>query len=543
MSLTCGELLVRLLEQYEVDTVFGIPGVHTVELYRGLPATAIRHITPRHEQGAGFMADGYARRSGKPGVCFIITGPGMTNIATAVAQAAADSVPMLVISSVNNIAEIGSDEGHLHELHDQRATIDQLCAFSKTIWRARDLPKTLAEAFNVFTGMRPRPVHIQLPVDVITAPADDVPVRIGALTQAPEPAPALLDQAAELLAGAERPVICYGGGARGAGQSVATRLAEQLDAPTLLTANAKGLLAPGHPLSLGSHQSFVPVRELIRRADVVLALGTEMGETDYDLVFDEMFPQPAQLIRVDLDTAQLNRPYLASVAIAGDAKAAMSGLFARLPARADRGGATVAAEVRGQLPVDESDAMAGQCAVLKLIRETLPGVAFVGDSTQPIYWGAMAFEAAEPGTWFNSATGYGTLGYALPAAIGARLASDKPAVAIIGDGGIQFTLPELMTAVDNGVPAIILIWHNQGHGEIRSYMKGRDLPTIGVDIAAPDYRLMARGFGAAYARVETADDLRHALRTAAGAEGPTVLEIDEADAFIRELGADYVYFS
>src|SRR5699024_10761778 len=117
MSLTCGELLVHLLEQYDVDTVFGIPGVHTVELYRGLPATSIRHITPRHEQGAGFMADGYARRSGKPGVCFIITGPGMTNIATAMAQAAADSVPMLVISSVNDVAQIGSDEGHLHELH------------------------------------------------------------------------------------------------------------------------------------------------------------------------------------------------------------------------------------------------------------------------------------------------------------------------------------------------------------------------------------------------------------------------------------------
>src|SRR5699024_2804522 len=160
------------------------------------------------EQGAGFMADGYARRSGKPGVCFIITGPGMTNIATAMAQAAADSVPMLVISSVNNVNTLGSEAGHLHELHDQRATIDHLCAFSKTIWRPRDLPSVLAEAFNVFAGSRPRPVHIQIPVDVITADASDVPVRIGAVTQAPWPTPTALDDAAALLQRTVRPVIC-----------------------------------------------------------------------------------------------------------------------------------------------------------------------------------------------------------------------------------------------------------------------------------------------------------------------------------------------
>src|SRR5699024_9464809 len=163
-----------------------------------------RHITPRHEQGAGFMADGYARRSGKPGVCFIITGPGMTNIATAMRQAMADSVPMLVISSVNSVAELGSGEGYLHEMPDQRATMEKLCAFSKTIWRPRDLPKALAQAFNLFAGARPQPVHIQIPVDVITVAADAVPVRIGAVTRAPAPAPALLDQAAALLAQAEQ---------------------------------------------------------------------------------------------------------------------------------------------------------------------------------------------------------------------------------------------------------------------------------------------------------------------------------------------------
>lgn len=543
MSITCGELLVRLLEQYDVDTVFGIPGVHTVELYRGLPATNIRHITPRHEQGAGFMADGYARRSGKPGVCFIITGPGMTNIATAVTQAAADSVPMLVVSSINNVAEIGSDEGHLHEMHDQRATIDPLCAFSKIIWRPRDLPKALAQAFNVFNGARPKPVHIQIPVDVITAPAGDVPERVGALTAAPQPATAALDRAAELLANARQPLICYGGGVRGVGQATATRLAEALDAPTLLTSNAKGLLAPGHPLSLGSSQSYVPTRELVRRADVVLALGTEMSETDYDTVFDDQFPQPECLIRVDIDPAQLNRPYLADLAIAGDANSAVHGLLERLPTRAERGGAAAVAAVRERLAAERTPAMAGQCALLNLIRDTLPGVTFMGDSTQPVYFGTIGFEAAKPGRWFNSATGYGTLGYGLPAAIGARLGTDQPVVSIIGDGGIQFTLPELMAAVDHAIPAIILIWHNDGYGEIRDYMSSRDLPTIGVNIAAPDYCRVAGAFGAGYARIESADGLRAALTTAALQTGPTVLEIHESDAFVNELGQQHVWFS
>ncbi len=172
--LTCGELLVQWLEYYGVETVFGIPGVHTVELYRGLPNTNIRHVTPRHEQGAGFMADGYYRASGKIGVCFIITGPGMTNIMTAMAQALADSIPMLVISSVNKIKDTGSGEGHLHELHDQQGMVSKVALTSKTIWQPESLPKVIAEAFALFNGARPGPVHIQLPIDVITADASHV---------------------------------------------------------------------------------------------------------------------------------------------------------------------------------------------------------------------------------------------------------------------------------------------------------------------------------------------------------------------------------
>src|SRR6478752_9148934 len=168
---TCGEVLVRLLEAYGVELVFGIPGVHTVELYRGLPATRIRHVTPRHEQGAGFMADGYARVTGRPGVCFIITGPGMTNIVTAMGQAYGDSIPMLVISTVNSHGRMGSGEGWLHELPNQQALVRQVSAFSHTVNRPEELAPALARAFAVFDSARPRPVHIELPINVMLADA------------------------------------------------------------------------------------------------------------------------------------------------------------------------------------------------------------------------------------------------------------------------------------------------------------------------------------------------------------------------------------
>ena len=249
-SLTCGELLVQWLEYYGVETVFGIPGVHTVELYRGLPNTNIRHVTPRHEQGAGFMADGYYRASGKVGVCFIITGPGMTNIMTAMAQALADSIPMLVISSVNKVKDTGSGEGHLHELHDQQGMISKVALTSKTIWQPESLPKVIAEAFALFNGARPGPVHIQLPIDVITADASHVakPPKLNAVANSeastnnlslpqvtrPLPNPTQLDLIVQSLQTAKNPVILYGGGCVDVDQD-AQRLAELIDAPTALS--------------------------------------------------------------------------------------------------------------------------------------------------------------------------------------------------------------------------------------------------------------------------------------------------------------------
>ena len=534
--LTCGELLVRLLEDFGVDTVFGIPGVHTVELYRGLPATRIRHITPRHEQGAGFMADGYARVSGKPGVCFVITGPGMTNILTAMGQAYGDSIPMLVISSVNRREQLGTGGGWLHELRSQRALVSGVAAFSHTLMQPDELPEVLSRAFAVFSSQRPRPVHIEIPTDVITAPADHVSREMGVLPGLPAPGPDAIARAAEVMKAARRPVVLLGGGTRDAGAE-AVALVEALDAPVACTINAKGVVPKGHPLSVGSNQSLVPVRELVLQSDVVLAIGTELGETDYDVVFDGNFRIASPLIRIDIDAGQLNRNFPADVAILSDAKMAMRALLAALGKRAgysaQSAGAQRAAGVRARLDAQWPAAWRGQRRMLEVLQETLPDAIVVGDSTQPVYSGNHLFEAHRPRSWFNSSTGYGTLGYGLPAAIGAKLAAhERPVVALIGDGGIQFTLAELASAVEAQAPIIILLWNNRGYGEIKRYMQNRGIPLIGVDLYTPDFLALARGFGCHAARANGFEHLRELLQTAARAERPTVIEMLEDAGFL-----------
>ncbi|MDB5765198.1 MAG: hypothetical protein JWQ61_12 [Collimonas fungivorans] len=529
---SCGEVLIKLLENYGVELVFGIPGVHTVELYRGLAQSGLRHITPRHEQGAGFMADGYARVSGKPGVCFIITGPGMTNIATAMAQAYADSIPMLVISSVNARRHLGNGNGMLHELPSQRGVFAGMTAFSHTLMSPEELPAVLARAFAVFDSARPRPVHIEIPLDVIVAPAAHLSIAAPARSAKPHADPRSVTGAAAMLQQAKRPLILAGGGAVNAGAEL-QQLAERLQAPVALTINAKGLLPPRHPLLLGSSQSIAATRALVCEADVVLAIGTELGETDYDTVFDGGFRIPGKLIRVDIDAQQLARNYPASLTLLSDAASALQGLLQQLPGQVQHNvlwGSSRTAALRREVDASLDHPARMQHRMLEVAASVLPDAICVGDSTQPVYTGNITFDAAQPRSWFNSSTGYGTLGYALPAAIGAKLAvAGRPVLCLIGDGGIQFTLPELASAVEAGVPVIILLWNNNGYGEIKKYMENRAIEPVGVDIYTPDFLAIARGFGCIARHVATAAELTDALQLAASASRPTVIEISEIE--------------
>ena len=520
---TCGEVLVEILENYGIDTIFGIPGVHTVELYRGLGNTSIRHVTPRHEQGAGFMADGYARASGQIAVCFIITGPGMTNIATAMGQALADSIPMLVISSVNRTYELGLGEGHLHEMPAQRNLISGVARFSHTLLRADELPRVLARAFAVFNSVRPGPVHIEIPIDVITADADHLDKNAFALPSAPGPSPESIGICADFLNAAKRPLMVIGGGAINAGPELVA-LAEKLDAPVINTVNAKGVMPYSHRLATGGSGSCPAVRDELKAADLVLAVGTEFSETDYDFFSEGMLEFNGKLIRIDIDTAQLSRNVKPDVAICSDAKSALLALNKLIGNTKGEGrnGAVRAQKIREKLKATRDP---GYEKFFETIQSALPGVIIAGDSTQPVYYAWLHYETEKPRRYFHSASGFGTLGYAIPAAIGAKLAVPQhPVIGLIGDGAAQFTIGELASAVEAKLPVIFLIWNNFGYSEIKRFMADANIPQIGVDIYTPDFVGLGKAFGCQAVRVDNFDALKSELLKAMKREGPTLIE-------------------
>ncbi|KKJ76850.1 hypothetical protein WH95_10470 [Kiloniella litopenaei] len=530
--ITLGEYLIKLLEHYEVDRVFGIPGVHTIELYRGLANSSITHYTPRHEQGAGFMADGYARISGKPGVCFVITGPGLTNISTAMAQAYADSIPMLVISGVNKTKHLGHGNGNLHELPNQSAFAEQVASFSYSVSHPDDLPQVMARAFSVFSSARPRPVHIEIPIDLMSAPADHLmPIPPLSFPQAPVPDKNSINQITKLCLAAKSPLLIIGGGVKGENKS-AQELAEVLDCPVVMTVNARGLIPDSHPLAIPASPSLEATRALIKNSDLVLAIGTELGPTDFDMYENQSFTIPNTLIRVDIDPLQLHRNVLPTMGIIGDADRTMKQLVVSLQkneqSNVNRNGADRALTTKQTAFNELSQPMQEQVKFIETIKSALPGVIIVGDSTQPVYAGNLYYSPDTHKGWINSATGFGTLGYALPASIGAQLAATKqPVVCLTGDGGIQFTLAELGTALDANANVIIIVWNNDGYQEIKNFMLEDDITPEGVTPSSPDFPAIARAYGLYAEHLASKEELPTALKRAHSENRPALIQIEE----------------
>ena len=523
-GLTVGEALIHLLEAHGVDTVFGIPGVHTIELYRGLASSRIRHVTPRHEQGAAFMADGYARASGKPGVAFVITGPGLTNAITPMAQARADSIPMLVISGVNRLDTLGKGLGYLHELPDQRGMLEKVALFSHRVEDPAELADVLVRAFTRFSTARPGPVHIEIPLDVMGMPAPPLNRRPD---QAPHPSQDLgkIGEVAAKARAARTPLILAGGGARYA-EAPLRSLAELLGAPVVTTVNARGLLHR-HPLAVHASPSLKAVRTLIGEADLVVAVGTEFGPTDYDMYADGGFVLPRNLVRIDIDADQLAR-HPTAIPLKGDAAELLDALVGELGdvgvSRAT--GMERAAAAREAAWAEIGPVMRDQVRAVEAIRDALPGSLIVGDSTQPVYAANLYYDHDRPGGWFNASSGYGALGYAPPAAIGAAIARpDLPVVCLVGDGGFQFTLPEIAVAVETGAVVIFVVWNNRGYREIETSMRDAGVEPVGVSPAPPDFLKLAEAYGIPAERIASAAEIGGALRRAHAGGGPRLIEI------------------
>jgi 5-guanidino-2-oxopentanoate decarboxylase len=317
-ALTGGELVVRSLAAHGVELVFGIPGTHNLELYAHLERHGIRHLSPRHEQGAGYAADGYARASGRPGVVVTTAGPALMNVAAAAGQAQSDSVPLLVVAPGMPRAHPAASTGFLHEMPSQQRAMSGVVERSVRVMSHAELGRELADAFAAFRSRRPRARYVEVPLDLLAdAAAADVPVAPAA---AP-PAPAV-GAAVGLLRLAERPGVIAGGGAAGAAEALVA-LAERLGAPVVTTANGKGTIPDGHPLALGARIGLPAARAWLESCDVVLAVGTELGESD---LWGPPLELSGKLVRVDIDPAQAHSNNVAAVAVIGDAAAALEAI-------------------------------------------------------------------------------------------------------------------------------------------------------------------------------------------------------------------------
>ncbi len=525
---TVGRYVIETLAANGIDTAFGIPGVHNIELYRGLESRRVRHVLARHEQNAAFAADGFARVSGRPAAVFVISGPGLTNALTAIAQAASDSVPMLVIASTPVRASLGRHWGVLHELADQRAVAGGAAGLALHASSADELRAHLGAAFAYLSAGRPRPAYVGIPLDLLAETTVREPERFVRPGASAPPDAAAIRAACTLLEGAQRPLILAGGGARHAGGALA-QLAEALDGYLVTTAAGKGVVPESHPANLGASLPYRATQELLAAADVVVAAGTELAETDVYTTI--RLSPPGRVIRIDIDAAQLADRSAQEVAIHADSRTVLEQLVHALRPR--RGWRSASGDAGGKRAAIEAQIAAHwrpALAAVRALRAAVPpeGVVF-SDMTQIAYTGNYAFAADRPGSWFHPC-GYGTLGFALPAAIGAKIAEPRrPVVALAGDFGVQFTLQELMSAVELELPLPVVVWNNEALAQIRDDMIAAAIEPIGVAGRNPDFVGVAAACGARGLRVRGPDALIEGVRAALAAPGPTLLEARTAD--------------
>ena len=541
--------VIRALERIGCDTVFGIPGIHNLDIYDELLGSGLTHITSRNEAGAAFMALGYGRATGRPGVALVITGPGLTNAATAVAEAYHDSVPMLLISSQLSRRHLERSRGELHELANSTTLASSFTKESRRVPSVDAIERYISEAASLAVSGRPGPVHVEIPLDLLAPGADE------AEAQALEQAVSVLSKASGSCA------IVAGGGATAAAGAV-TELAERLGAPVVTTAAGKGVLDERHALSLGGRLHMKPLREYLAACEVVLAIGTGLSTTD---LWWEPLEVAGTFINLNIEPGHLDIARVPDIALVGDCREVVPRLNEALEvagvARDQSDRATGVARDQGDratgISRDQSDRATGNASavsnlrrkcdeaagevygldesMLEAIRGMLSGIRaglpeealFVADMTTPAYAGISEFECYSPGSYLHPA-GYGTLGYALPTAVGAVAAEPgRPVCCLSGDGGFQFTSQELVVAVEAGMSLPVVVFNDGGYGEIRRTEELRHPgKRIAVDVAGPDFVAFAEALGAKGVRIDAlAENVKREVQAALKAEGPTIIEV------------------
>lgn len=523
---TGGAAVVKALRAEGVDTIFGIPAAHIIYIYDAfLDEPGIRRILARHEQGAAFMADGYARATGRPGVVIVTDGPGVTNTATAVSEAYVDSIPLLVISSQTATPYVGQERGNLHEMKDQSAFMRSVTGAQYSVRRVADIPHVIHAAMRAFQTERPRPVHIEIPTDVLSATEEVVfaPPETYPRQVADE---AVLDQAADLLRTAQRPLIYAGGGVVASGaEKELLRLAQVLDAPVMTTIMGKGAIPEDHPLSLGPSRRLPPAgRALVAESDVLLAIGTKLGAMATE---NWKLPLPGNLIHVDIDPTVIGASYPTRLGVVGDAKVVLEQLLVRLtdlpprPSREEQVGEANRQRLR-QLWRRTPQHM----RILTALRNALDRNAIVAwDMTLVGYVSTDHFPVYQSRSYLYPWTS-GTLGFGLPAAIGAKVGQPgAQVVSISGDGGFLFTGEELAAAVQHRLPVVSVVLNDQCYSAVKRLHEA-EFPGRAADVmlSRVDYVKLAEAYGAEARRVPP-DELGAAIAEALRRSGPVLIEV------------------
>jgi len=525
--LTGGQALARALRAEGIDVIFGIVGTHNVSLFDGLYDVAgLRVITTRHEQGAGFMADGYARASGRIATCLVVPGPGVTNLMTPMGQAYLDSVPLLAVAGQNPSARLDQRLEEFHELHRSLDVTASVTLRSTRLHSPAEAPGAIRAAVQLMRSGRPRPVFIEVPMDVAAAEQEVTalePTEDG-LARAEMDAEAI-DQAAHLLGEARKPLVLAGGGVICAEAGPELRkVAARLGAPIITTVHGRGAVPDDDPLALGDGWSRLDFFDpLLAEADVCLAVGTSFGTVNDASRGSKL---PHSLVQIDIDPTAIGRHRSAAIGIVGDAQRALDRLRSALGTGAYR-------EVWCDVPAWRSVKRAAISRVaepvlriLDDLREALPRDAIVADDLCVAgYWAPLAFDVFEPRTLLHPGM-WGTLGYALPAAIGAQIGRpDRVAVALCGDGGFLYTSQELSTALQEGVNVIAIVFNDHAYGALKLFqdrlLRGR---RIGVKLHNPDFARLGEAYGAVGVKLRKTTELGDAVSDAVERGGVTVIE-------------------
>ena len=488
-----------------------------------------------------FQADGYARVTGRPGVCLTSTGPGAANSMGGIGEAYFASSPVLHITSTAEEPLYERGLGTIHETKDQRAMLDAVAQVSYHVSDPGEVPARVSEAFERFQTGRPRPIAIEIPVDV-QAQVADVEIPGAVEVAAPGAEPRLVETAAAaLLAGARVGVFAGTGVHRAGAAQELTRLVESLGIPVFTTANGKGAVAEDHPLSLGMYGGEYnfppggladPRQSFISSLDLLLVVGSSLS---YFRAKSQGLEQPSQLIQIDIDPASIGKWYEASVGLVGDAKVVLGQLNAATADRratSESGFGAEVAQVRSQIASYKRRSMPCETKTLKAIRRVAARDAVVvGDVSVCNHRGTnYCLETYQQRTYMTPA--WGGLGFALPAAAGAKVGRpDQQVIAITGDGGLQFNIQELGTCVQYGINPVIVIFNDNAWGLLRQFQKARGERYIASGLRNPDFPKLAQAYGANGVSVSSLAELVPALEAALGAETITLIDVQTPDGF------------